>query len=144
MRIKIKSVGDVVKEKNYFYVPVVYDEDGKEVSKKIFSFQEKAYNVVKSAKEGETFDVTLEKNKNGYWEWSSVEKAGNAGETPKVAPGRAGTFETSEERARRQILIVRQSSIAQAVAYFNGAVVPPELERVLDVAAQFEAWVNRE
>ena len=144
MRIKIKSVGDVVKEKNYFYVPVVYDEDGKEVSKKIFSFQEKAYNVVKSAKEGETFDVTLEKNKNGYWEWSAVEKAGNAGETPKAAPGRAGTFETSEERARRQILIVRQSSISNAIEYQKIADIQPTVERILDVAAQFEAWVNRE
>lgn len=147
MRIKVNNVSQEQKDKKFSFVEVAYESDGKAQNKKIFSFNTGVYEDVKKAQTGDVFDVKLEKDRNGYWVWKEMHKAdptATGGNMSTPASTRTSTYETPEERARRQILIVRQSSIAQAVAYFNGAVVPPELERVLDVAAQFETWVNRE
>lgn len=141
MRIKVISVGKPEKEKNYFFYNLTYDKDGKEETKKMFSFAEAAYAALKGANEGDLFDVKLAKNKNGYWEWSEVVPA-LAGSTTS-ATTRSGSWETAEERARRQILIVRQSSLSNAIAYASSDPKAP-LDLVIEVAAQFEAWVNRE
>lgn len=143
MRIQVKAVSPVVKEKSYYYFVLEYKKDGKdEKPKKIMSFTEAAYKALKDAKEGDNFDVTLTKDDNGYWQWKDVVSV--SADAPMTAgsagTGKAGNWETSEERARRQILIVRQSCLAQAVA--SG--FAPDAALTLDIAATFETWVNRE
>lgn len=52
-------------------------------------------------------------------------------------------FESKEERAERQRLIVRQSCLAQAVATLSvGVKSPPTVADVLSTADQYVAWVT--
>lgn len=143
MRIKLIHVGGITKEAKYSYFPLTYSKDGKEEKpKKIMSFDEKAFGELKNASPGEEFDVTLKKDDNGYWKWVEVVKA-VAGSTPAQPVSKGSTYETPEERARRQVLIVRQSSLAQAVA-FSAGMKDVLIDDVLERASQFEDWVNRE
>ena len=51
-------------------------------------------------------------------------------------------YETKEERATKQRLIVRQSCLAQAVAYYNGYEPPhADASEVLEIANTFCNWV---
>lgn len=109
--------------KSYNVIEVAYRKDGKIEGKKIMSFANPVvYKAVQQLQVGATVSVGLEKNDAGYWNWVSI-GAGDAVATPAgatavaSAPARSGsTYETSEERAARQILIVRQSSLGHAVA----------------------------
>jgi len=143
MRIKIVSVGPVEKEAKYFQFVLTYIDlkQSKEYTRKMMSFTKVPYEALKGAKADEVYEIEVKKNDNGFWEWVEVVKIdGNA--APAAAGGvKTGTWETPEERARKQILIVRQSCIAQAVAFVGpDALVDDVLER----AGQFEEWVNRE
>lgn len=143
MRIKIVEVGQVAKEKSYFVLPIKYESDGKVQDKKIFSFNGETYKTLKDAQAGQFYEVKLVKDKNGYWQWENLalvtSQAAASGGT-----GRMSNFETPEERARRQGMIVRQSSLAQAVAYYavEGRQVEPDM--VIELAAKFEDWVMRD
>lgn len=144
MRIKMIEVGSVTKEKTYFVLPIKYEEGGKQKDKKIFSFNETAYKALKDSKAGDEFEVGLKKDNNGYWQWDSV---GTAGAGSVAAPARSGGGFV--ESADRQKSIVRQSCLAQAVAFVTAAVNGPDvpaadIEEVLVTAKAFEDWVNRE
>ena len=68
--------------------------------------------------------VNIEKDKNGYWQWQSVDVGGESSVAPQTTPapqnaGKTGrvvgnTYETPQERGRRQIFINR-SMAAKAV-----------------------------
>lgn len=144
MRIKIVSVGPVQKEAKYFQFVLTYVDlkQAKEFTRKMMSFTKVPYEALKGAKEGEVYEVEIKKNENGFWEWVEVSKIVEGDAPAPSAPSgkRTGDWETSEERARRQILIVRQSCLAQAVALNTD----PTVDAILTTAAQFEEWVNRE
>ena len=107
-----------------------------------------AFEVMKNAKEGQEYNVKAEKDKNDYWVWGSASE-GVVG-TPKATGLRAvsqsaprSTYETPEERARKQVYIVRQSSLATAIEYLqltdeghNSAV-----EDVIRIADQLAKYV---
>lgn len=100
-------------------------------------------------------DVTMVMEKEGeFWNLKEVLK-GTVEPVPSAASGNAGarngstanvspksTYETPEERAKKQVYIVRQSSIAQALTYMQ-LVKGKEVSvgDVLAVASQFEAHV---
>lgn len=153
MQIKVNSIGELVSEKTgkggYFHFTLKYDKDGKEFSRKLVSFGGSlpAYNSIKDAKAGDKFDVELKKDDTGNWQWLSatpttgaaVAESKTSGET-----GKSGNWETTEERARRQVLIVRQSCLAQAIALGDAnATDPLKPEQVTATAEKFEAWVMR-
>lgn len=140
MRFKVVNVGDVVKEKSYFVLPLTIESDGKTKEQKVFSFNDATYKALKDAKAGEQYDVDLEKDKNGYWQWKNPRKVEGVSGGSAVAT--RGGYETPAERARRQTLIIRQSVIAQAVAFVG--VGEKNVENLLEVAEQFENWVNRD
>lgn len=57
-------------------------------------------------------------------------------------PTRSSTFETPEERAKKQVYIVRQSSISNAISLLTtGAKVPPATSAVIALAKELEAYV---
>ena len=74
---------------------------------------------------GQTIEVDVTKNDKGYNEWARVQVVEN--DAPEKAaptaspPGRVigSNYETPEERKQRQLLIVRQSSIANALEYMK-------------------------
>lgn len=145
MQIEVLSVSVEDKGK-YKMMEVAYKSDGKVTSKKVMSFGNAAdvFKRLTNAKPGDTFDIKSEKNDKGYWDWISIsdgtgsmtaaKPAGNA--TPK------STYETAEERANRQVLIVRQSSLSNAVEYLalNTKKVP-SVQEVVEVAKFFESYV---
>lgn len=141
--------------KTYQMLEVAYKNNtfqGKVESKKIMPFgaQKNAFDALAVAQPGESFDVEVVKNGQGYNDWVAVAKA-TAGPVagPNKAPTqattgaqRSGNWETAEERAKRQIYIVRQSSIGHAVSLLStGAKAPPKLDDVLTTAKSIEQYV---
>lgn len=130
---------------------------GKVEGFKVTSYM-KAYADIAAAQIGDTFDVTVEKGQSGYNEWTTAHKAVPGASVPAGIPSKASTpyteppikaassfgrdFETKEERAKKQVYIVRQSSIANAVAMLTaGAKSAPKVDDVLAVARELESYV---
>lgn len=112
-------------------------------------------DTLKQIKAGDTVTIEKEKNeKTGYWEVKSLTIGGEVKQVtsksesaPSAKSG--GNWETAEERAKKQVYIVRQSSISAAIDYFKvapkadkkGVYQPLKVEDIIDVAKQFEAHV---
>lgn len=140
--------------KPYQKATVTYkDTSGKPGSKTLLAFNSKeVWETIVNASKGEKYEVTSEK-KGEYWEWTAIKRsdgtttAGVSGTaqgraTSASAPATRSTYETPEERAKKQIYIVRQSSISTAVdALSVGAKSAPSAEAVLALAKQFEDYV---
>jgi len=129
--------------------------------KKVMSFTNKdVFTALSKASFGDVFNVSRVKNDKGFWDWTAV-STGDAGvDVPSASTGSSvaaspvsganalktgnvvpkSNYETAEERAARQVLIVRQSSISSAVdlAVANKVKDPQE---VIAIAKQFEAYV---
>lgn len=150
MQIKIKEV-NVENKGKYKVVHVSAVDTNKEtdVNKDVVSFGDSAdvFTVLSQAKNGDVFDVTAKQN-GKYWNWVAIQAAtsGNSSTTPTAfrsnpAPNR-GNYETPEERAARQVYIVRQSSITAALGLLNLNGVKKATEAdVLKSARIFEDFV---
>ena len=141
---------------------VAYRKDGKVEAKSFPDWANKdIYPVLQALNKGDVRVVTTEKV-NGFWQWLAVGDgnevvANPAGSAPAAssssgeAAGRASigrvtgsNYETKDERALRQRLIVAQSCLAQAVTFVaaqnpkggDGIVADAVLER----ANQFYDW----
>lgn len=158
MKIKFISVESSDKKtktgKDYVEIEVTYkniDFQEKVESKKLNPFGNKdVYNTLKSAKQGDFFEVERSKNDAGYWDWigiGSVSGGNSASEPTTKAAGGAGytspksTYETPEERAKKQVYIVRQSSISAAIDTLKTDKKAPTKEEVVDLAKYYEAYV---
>lgn len=149
MQITILSVDvSTPAGKKYQVAEVAYkDQEGKVQGKKIMSFTNKdVYNMAANAKQGEVYNVVSVKDDNGYWQWSKMEKLDGTVSASKTTASPKSTYETPEERAQKQVYIVRQSSLTNAIALATATgdkkVTP---ESIIQVAKQFEAYVfNRE
>jgi len=145
MNVEVLSVSVEDKGK-YKMAEVAYKgNDGKVTSKKLMSFtRPDVFNTFASAKQGNVFSVESEKNEKGYWDWVSVTTGGAA---TKAAPtsGNAtpkSTYETAEERANRQVLIVRQSSLSSAIGALGlNTKKVPTIQEIVEVATFFENYV---
>ena len=144
MRIKVLEVGNVTKEKTYFVYPLKFESDGKTQERKMFSFNSDSYKALKDAKPDQVYEVKLEKDKNGYWQWASVVEVTGSAAAASTGTSRASTFETPEERARRQVLIVRQNALTNAVAVVARGDLAVNLDEIEGIARNFEAWVLRD
>jgi len=150
MRIKVLSIGELINEKTgkggYFHFTIKYNKDGKEFSRKLVSFggSLSSYNTLKDALGDEQYDVVLSKDDTGNWQWTSATKVDPTKPEVTVAKnetGKSGNWETTEERARRQVLIVRQSSLAQAV--ITKGMGEQNADNITELAEKYEAWVMR-
>jgi hypothetical protein len=118
-------------------------------SKKLMSFGANAasFKTLADAPAGSVYDVTVVKNAQGYNDWPEVVQSTGAAPTAAATPSKASppvksTYETPEERAQRQILIVRQSSVSSAVAALSaGAKAPVKLEDVTTYAQALSDFV---
>jgi len=112
------------------------------------------YAAIAAAKKGDDIGLRMEKNDRGYWDVVAlaadavVPTANTDGaartSSPATATGRgtvSNNYPTAEERAKTQNNIVRQSCLAQAVAYTKGNDVT--IDDVLEVAEQFVAFINK-
>jgi len=134
--------------KKYSCAEVVYKSEynGKQdvKTKKIMSFANPSiYAIAKDAKQGEVYEITQEKV-GEFWNWTSMVKsdgsstAQSASNAAPAAPGRTAAsssgrdFESKDERAERQRLIVRQSAVNYAIAMLS-----PGTKAALDKATVF-------
>jgi len=161
--IEIVAVNQVKKTskagKSYMALDLAYKNKSfqdKLEGKQVVEFGDKdVYNTLLAAKGGDVFSITREKE-NGFWQWIGINKASvgeqqvatSAASSTWAAVANKGnaspksTYETPEERAAKQVMIVRQSSISSAIALLaaNGG-KKNTVEEVLTVAKQFEAYV---
>lgn len=145
----IRSTASVPAGKNYTLVELAYKtDDGKTKGMKIFGFgdQEAVASAFKDAAAGDVFDVEFEQNNKGYWQFRSAKNTGvkavESAKGEKPATTVKGNWETTEERAARQVLIVRQSSLSSAVEFLvNAGGKAPTKETVVEVAKYFESYV---
>lgn len=153
MQIEILNVSSETKPTSkggtYVMLDVAFKNlsSGKTEGKKLVPFgdSEAVYKQFKDAKAGNQFDVTLEKQ-GQYWVWTKATSiapgAVASSAASKATPVAKSTYETPEERAKKQVYIVKQSSISNAVAILTvGAKTPPSLQSVLDLAQQLTSWV---
>jgi hypothetical protein len=152
--INVDAVTKPTAKGSYIQLDVTFKrlDTGKVEGKKIMSFTNKdVYEKMAKATKGTQLAVTTEKNeKSGYWDWTAVNPLGQS-ESSTTSNPQSGTkqgfsspksnYETPEERAARQVLIVRQSSLAQAVDSLKSDKKLPDKDEVLDLAEAYAAWV---
>ena len=136
--------------KPYVQVEVAYKDlkQNKVASKKLMPFGEGAEvaKLMSEAKPGDVFQVKILKNeKTGYWDWLDAKQAAPGTEAMtnnKATPTPKSTYETPEERAKKQVYIVKQSSLSAAIQLLSvGAKTPPDAASVLSTAQKFTDWV---
>ena len=149
--IKIFEVKNENKGK-YDLLTVDYKDlrQDKNATKKVVSFTNKdVYNTLKAAQSGEEFTVTAVKGEQ-YWEWQNVSPrgqapaestGGNVAASKPAATTPKSTYETPEERAKKQLYIVRQSSIGAAINLLKTEKVIPSVADIIATAKQFESYV---
>ena len=155
MKIQVLSVSVGSKTsaagKSYQNAEIAYKnlDQGKVESKNITQYS-KVFKQVADATPTMFYDVAISKDDKGYWQWDSF-VAGTPGEVTNtasvankatVAP--KSNYETADERAARQVLIVKQSCLAQSVAYYNHPSFAKQNiteEHVLNIAQVFVDWV---
>lgn len=121
--------------------------DGKVGNKKLMSFTNPT--VFKAAQEwskGTVVDVTTQKDDQGYWQWTGLGTGeSQVAQSPSAAaPATRVTgsnYETKEERAERQKLIVRQSSLSNAISILTVGAKEIKKEQVLALASELNDWV---
>lgn len=123
--------------------------------KKVMSFTNKdVFAALQKAQFGDIFEISRVKNDKGFWDWTAVNSGGVGMDVsasvpttsaPTASPVKGtvtpkSNYETAEERAARQVLIVRQSSVSSAVEFAVANKVKDPQE-VIKIAQAFEAYV---
>lgn len=142
--VKSKSAVETVKKgkNSYETFELYYDKDGKEEKRKFVSFNHPdVFSTAASLNAGDVALATVEKE-GEYWQWTGLTKGGSSMAAEAPARKAAGTYETAEERAKRQVYIVRQSSLANAIEYLKlSGAENVTTEDVLGVAEKFVDFV---
>ena len=130
MLIKVQSKSPVEhkpgKGGGYDFFTLTYTSGGKSLTRKMVSFTApEVYNTIQAADAGDSFDVTVTKE-GEYSNWTGIKvasakeaAAATASATEADGKVRKTTYETPEERAAKQEYIVRQSSITNAIEFYN-------------------------
>jgi hypothetical protein len=131
--------------RSYQSIEVTYkDDQGQVKNKKLMSFSNPSvFNHIKDLTKGDQINLRTEKDAAGYWQWIGLEGDKTVATETKTTPQAGGrvtgsNYETKEERAARQVLIVRQSSLSSAVELLGPG---KSVEEVLAIAKQFEDYV---
>ena len=157
MRVKIVNV-DVEKVSNgktsYSKAAVTYLYDGQARTQNIMSFTNPAIFKAVQEKVGQDVEISITKNAKGYNEWASLDEAGAAAgiQSPQATPPSSSAppsttrvsgsnYETKEERAAKQIYIVKQSSLSSAIALSEANKAKASPEEVIAVAQKFVDFV---
>jgi hypothetical protein len=109
------------------------------------------FKAAGSWNKGDTVEIVTQKDDAGYWQWTGIGEAGASAPQQSAAPAASSggatrvtgsNYETKEERAARQVLIVRQSSLSVAVqALLAGAKTPPHAGDIITLAKELESYV---
>jgi hypothetical protein len=158
MNIQIQFIDVSVEDKGKYKMAEVTFKDlakGQTSSKKLMSFSNPVvYKTLVDAKKGEVYTIEMQKNDKGFWDWiaASIANSVNAGSagSPEPTTKASGstsftspksTYETPEERAKKQVYIVRQSSISAAIDTLKTDKKNPTKEEVVATAQFYESFV---
>jgi hypothetical protein len=144
---------NVVKGKSRYTKAVVdYTYNGEPRKQTMMSFSNPG--VLKQVQEltpGQEIEVEVGKNDAGFNEWKSINVSGavqESGSKSATPVGAATTrvagsnYETAVERANRQVLIVKQSSLSAAVATLApGAKAALDPDEVIALADRYKEYV---
>ena len=142
--------------REYQSIEIMYKNDqGQAQSKKLMSFANPAvFKAAQGWNKGDVIYVSTEKDTNGYWQWTAVGNAdtvsdkrsddapttqGNAAKPSTRVSG--SNYETKDERAARQVMIVRQSSLSNAVATLALEGSKASANDVISLAKLYEKFV---
>lgn len=125
---------------------------GKVEGKKVMSFgaTKASFEVLATAQTNDIYEVTVVKNDKNYNDWVAMTKGTADGQQQAPnrqppagnAPTRTSTYETPEERAKKQVYIIRQSCLSNAVSTLAaGSKSTVNPKDALAVADQYVAWV---
>lgn len=122
---------------------VSYKNDkGMAQAKKLVSFANPdLFKAAKSWTKDQIINVkTVKNDKTGYWDWVGLEGETVAESKPTASATRVtgSNYETKEERAARQVYIIRQSSLATAVDLLGQGA---STDTVIKTAKVFETYV---
>jgi hypothetical protein len=136
-------------KQGYTKATVVYtNEKGENRTKSLMSFANPAvFDAVKDAVQGDKYDVKAVKE-GEYWNWAAAVKLSAeaaAGAAKAVGGGKVtgSNYETPDERKIKQLYIIKQSSIANAIEYCKSLnnEEPMAVDYVLDIAQKFVDFV---
>lgn len=142
--IELVDIGAPKRDGKLDKMVLVYRRDGKTTERKLVAIG-KTKEVIQKLQQfskGDVVEVEMEKV-GDFWNWNDVVKV----EAPKAAEvkgnsyQRQSTYETPEERAKKQVYIVKQSSITNAIAILNAGGQKYELADVLGLADQLVSYV---
>jgi hypothetical protein len=129
---------------NWEKAVVTYEGDQGEKKQNLVSFKNPAvFAKLRELSEGDVIDVKLQKD-GDFWQWAEITKLGansasNARPLPTGGKAPTSNYETKEERAARQILIVRQNALTNAV---TRAGVGADPQDIVNTAEFFASWVQ--
>lgn len=142
------NVETITKGRNKYQIAsVTYTVNGANRTQKLLSFANpESFAAVQKFAPGASLEVTITKNDAGYDQWAKVVAADDAAPvaTPTATGGKVtgSNYETREERQMRQLHIVRQSSLSNAIALLSpGAKAPLDLDKVLETAQELVDFV---
>jgi len=159
MKIKVvaveKGTANTKAGKPYDFLEVTYKNQSfgdKVENKKVMPFGSKeVFATLQNSKSGDVFTLQREKDNAGYWQWIGIasgdvqieqpSSGGNVPASKAATPAPKSTFETPEERAKKQVYIVRQSSISAAIDTLKTDKKNPTKEEVVEVASFYETYV---
>jgi len=143
--VSVKAKTNPTARGSYQSLELVYkdvDKGGADKTKNVMSFgtEKDTFVTLSNASAGEQFAITLVKE-GAYWQWKTAARGASKAAAQATQTVKS-SYETAEERAKKQIYIVRQSSISNAIELLSvGAKTPPALEEVLNVAHRLEDYV---
>lgn len=141
--------------RQYQSIEIMYKNDaGQAQNKKLMSFANPAvFKAAQTWQKGDVVHVSTEKDSNGYWQWTAVGDADTTTDNrsdnaaaPQAASSSAtrvsgSNYETKDERAARQVMIVRQSSLSNAVATLAIEGSKATANDVISLAKLYEGYV---
>jgi len=131
----------------YQIAHVTYAVRGETKTQKIMSFSNpETFKKVQELVSGDKITITVTKNDAGYSQWAKVEKVGSEKPPAVATPGKVlgSNYETREERARRQVYIIKQSSLERAMEYLKTKEEAFDTADVLATADIFVQYVLTE
>lgn len=150
VKIQEVNVENVQKGRNKWQkasVNYLYNNEAR--TQTILSFSNpEVFKTVQNLKSGDVVSIETAKDTNGYNVWSRITQVG--ADAPTKAPSAVGgkvlgsNYETPEERKLRQMYIIKQSCISNAIAMLTPGVKEGETlqtQDVLDVAQEFVDFV---
>lgn len=136
--------------RSYQSIEVTYKGgDGRVSSKKLMSFSNpNVFKTISGLAKGASLDVITTKDDAGYWQWTGINDGtstptatASPTSTPSTTRVTGSNYETSDERAARQKLIVRQSSLSAAVSILSLGAKTLDKEAVKGLAQELTDWV---